>query len=147
MASPMLKMLKQQNPDKTYPSNTGQKWTEDEEIRLLEELNKNMDIITIAEIHNRTPGGINARRKEIAYKMYLQGITMEKIIKKTKLDKSQISDTITRRENQSKIEKVIEPINTQSSEITELKNEIIGLKKDVREMLRLIHELYDFETQ
>lgn len=30
---------------------------------------------------------------------------------------------------------------------TELKREIIDLKKDVKEMLRLIHELYDFESQ
>ena len=27
----MLKMLKSQNPDKDYPSNTGQKWTDEEE--------------------------------------------------------------------------------------------------------------------
>ena len=29
----------------------------------------------------------------------------------------------------------------------ELKREIIDLKKDVKEMLRLIHELYEFESQ
>jgi len=150
MDNPILKMLKKQNPDKIYPSNTGNKWTDDEESTLLEELNKNMDIITIAENHNRTIGGINARRKEIAYNMYLQGIIMEEIIQKTKLDKSQISETIIRRKNQlANSDKIIEkhqPIS-QSIEITELKNEIISLKKDVKEMLRLIHELYDFETQ
>ena len=34
MESPMLKMLKSQNPDKDYPSNTGQKWTDVEENEL-----------------------------------------------------------------------------------------------------------------
>ena len=66
----MLQRLKSKNPDKEYPSNTGQKWTEEEEKILIEELNKNIDIELIAKTHNRTTGGIQARRKEIAYKMY-----------------------------------------------------------------------------
>jgi hypothetical protein len=41
MDSPMLKMLKSQNPDKEYPSNICLKWFEDEETILLEELKKN----------------------------------------------------------------------------------------------------------
>jgi hypothetical protein len=63
MESPMLKMLKSQNPDKEYPASTGQKWTDDEEKLLLEELSKNMDIETIAQTHKRTIGGINSRLK------------------------------------------------------------------------------------
>ena len=33
------------------------------------------------------------------------------------------------------------------SEISELRREIIDLKKDVKEMLRLMNALYDFESQ
>ena len=80
----MLKMLKSQNPDKDYPSNTGQKWTDEEEILLLEELNKNIDIHIIAQCHNRTTGGIEARRRVIAYKLYKNNNSMEEIILKTK---------------------------------------------------------------
>ena len=37
----MLQRLKMENPDKEYQSNVGLTWFEDEEIILLEELNKN----------------------------------------------------------------------------------------------------------
>jgi hypothetical protein len=56
------------NPEKEYPSNMGQKWTDEEETLLLKELNENVDIETISQTHNRTTGGINSRRREIAYK-------------------------------------------------------------------------------
>jgi hypothetical protein len=94
MDSPMLKMIKEKNPDKEYPSNFGTKWTAEEETTLLEELNKNMEIVLIATNHNRTPGSIHARRKDIAYKMHTSGIDMQEIIQKTKLNKEQITETI-----------------------------------------------------
>jgi hypothetical protein len=63
-------MIKIQNEDKEYPPNMGQKWTDQEETLLLEELDKNININIIAQNHNRTLGGIICRQKEIAYKMY-----------------------------------------------------------------------------
>ena len=144
----MFKDLDKKNSDNEYPSNKGKKWTDKEEKLLLEELSKNMDINTISNIHNRTIGGINSRRREIAYNLYIAKINIDEIIKKTKLNKSEILETINRRENIS-IKKNIEVPNimNKSSEITELKNEIISLKKDIKEMLHLIHQIYDFETQ
>jgi hypothetical protein len=94
MESPMLKMLKSQNPDKDYQSNTGQKWTDEEETLLLEELSKNIDIQLIAQRHKRTTGGINTRRREIVYKLYSNNNSIEEIILKTKLDEEQIIETI-----------------------------------------------------
>jgi hypothetical protein len=84
MESPMLKIIKSQNPDKENSSNIGLKWFEDEDTMLLKELNKNIDIETIAQNHNRTIGDINSRCKEVAYKMYLKNITKEQIMEKTK---------------------------------------------------------------
>ena len=95
----MLKMVKQQNPDKEYPSNFGQKWSDDEEKLFLEELNIDMDMHLIAANHNRTYGSIDARRKEIAYKMHLKDINIKEIIQKTKLETIQITDIIFRKEN------------------------------------------------
>jgi hypothetical protein len=39
------------------------------------------------------------------------------------------------------------PVRTTSGEITNMQNEIDDLKKDVKEMLRLMNALYDFESQ
>ena len=46
---------------------------------------------------------------------------------------------------EAKIETVA--IITTSKEIIDLKNEVTSLKKDVKEILRLMNMLYDFESQ
>ena len=145
MDSPMLKMLKIQNPDKEYHSNIGLKWFEDEEAILLEELNKNIDIEIISQNHNRTVGGINSRRRENAYKMYLKNIYMEEIIEKTKLDVETINQTIDKRKNYN-FKKMTESKNTISleSEIAEMKNDIKELKNTIKELVERINAVYDF---
>ena len=145
----MLKMLKSQNPDKEYPSNIGKKWTDEEEKLLLEELSKNMDIEVISQSHNRTTGGINARRREIAFKLYSSNNSMEEIIVKTKLDEYQIIETIKRRENNSnkkcKLIKEIKPSFLIENEIEEMKNEIKDLKNTIRELVEMMKAVYEFE--
>ena len=69
MGSPMLKMIKQQNPNKEYPEKLGEKWTVEEENTLLQELADNITIKDIAESHKRTLGGIIGRQKTIAYEV------------------------------------------------------------------------------
>ena len=149
MDSPMLKMLKLQNSDKEYTSNIGLKWFEDEETILLEELNKNIDIEIIAQNHTRTIGGINSRRKEIAYKMYLKNISIEEIIEKTKLDLETINQTIDKRRNYNS-KKMTNPKNTISleSEIAEIKNDIKELKNTIKELVEMMMKaVYEFEDE
>ena len=122
-----------QNPDKEYPSNHLKKWSDEEEIELLEELNKNIDIEIIAQNHNRTKGGISSRCQHIAYKMYLKNISIEEIIEKTKLDKKSIKEII---EKKKEIEK--KPLLTIKDEIDELKNEIKELKNTIKELVEII---------
>jgi peptidoglycan hydrolase CwlO-like protein len=148
MESPILKMLKQKNPDKEYPCNTGQKWTDEEETLLLEELSKNIDIQVIADSHNRTTGGINARRREIAYRMYSINSSMEEIILKIKLDENQITETIKKRQNNSKKCKSVTEIKkpfTIECEIHEIKNDIKELKNTIKELVEMMKAVYDFE--
>jgi hypothetical protein len=71
-------------------SNRGKKWTDEEEKTLLDELGKNMDIKLIATAHKRTVNAINERRKQIAYKMYKNNITFNKIMNKTNLSMEEI---------------------------------------------------------
>ncbi len=71
-------------------TNVGMKWTLSEEKILLQELNENKNIKDIASFHKRNNGGIRSRIKHIAYQMYANGIPMEEIENKTKLNKTQI---------------------------------------------------------
>ena len=86
---PMLKM-------KDFPSNMGKKWTNEEELSLLEKLHTNVDIETIAQHHERTVGCIILRQRHIAYRMYLHKSSMEDIVNQTKLDIKSIEETIKR---------------------------------------------------
>jgi len=146
MESNMLKLLKSQNPDKEYPPNIGQKWTDDEDNLLLENLNKNIDIDSIAKAHNRTPGAIQARRKLIAYKLYKNGTSMEEIIQKTKLSEILINQTISNRESwvsKNKAKREIDESFTTESKIYVMHNDINELKdrmKKLEEMMKVVYE-------
>ena len=41
-----------------------EKWTEQEDMRLIEEFKRGLTITQIAEMHNRKPGGIKSRLKK-----------------------------------------------------------------------------------
>ena len=143
MDSSMLKRLKSQNPDKNYPSNTGQKWTDEEESLLLEELSQGINIEIIAQSHKRTIGGINSRRREIAYKLHVKNTSIEEIIMITKLNEDEITETINKRKNNPKKSKSIEKTEIKSTfsieeEITEMKNDIKELKNIMKELMELI---------
>lgn len=84
---------------KEYPSRTGHRWSCDEENTLLKELNDNMKISKIAEIHNRTNGSIGSRRRKIAYKMHVDNVDICEIEQKTKLTKLQILKIISKYDN------------------------------------------------
>jgi hypothetical protein len=153
MESYMLKILKQKNPDIVYPSNVGKIWTEEEENVLIEELNSSMGITTIASLHGRTVHGIECRIRQIVYKMDMNGASIEEIVSKTKLHAEEISALISRKEKQmmkipkeKKIAKGSKDCNC-CLEIKNLKQEIEELKTGNNEILRLIREIYEFESQ
>jgi hypothetical protein len=145
------KNFKANNPDKTLPSNLGNKWTEQEESLLLTELNNNIDIEIIAEKHNRTKGSIVCRQKEIAYKMSLKNISMIEIINKTKLDEITINKFIEKKSYDTSIKKSIKKNEIEDKnfsiedEINEMKNDIKELKNTLKELVDMMNAVYEFE--
>jgi hypothetical protein len=150
-------MVRISNEDTEYPSNMGQKWSDEEEILLLEELNNNIDIGIIAQKHNRTIGGINSRRQEIAYKMYVKNVSIEEIIKQTKLDYNCIEQTIQKKQNKNtkntktkEVDNIFISIN--KNDYTELQNDIKNTKNDIKqikntlgELVEMLKAVYEFE--
>ena len=151
MDSPMLKMLKKNNPDIDYPTNTGKKWTDKEENTLLQELDINIDLEFIAKNHKRTIGGIRARQRTIAYKLYVKNVSIEEIIKITRLDKETIMEAININEKKVKnvkktSESIIEPKKfLLENEIIEMKSEIKELKIIIKELVEMMKAVYEFE--
>jgi hypothetical protein len=151
-------MVRISNEDKEYPSNMGDKWSDEEEILLLEEINNNIDIEIIAQKHNRTIGGINSRRQEIAYKMYLQNLSIDEIIKQTKLDYNCIEQIIQKRQNNNskkiktkEIDNIFISIN--KSDYIELQNDVKNMKNDIKqikntlgELVEMMKAIYEFEN-
>lgn len=133
-----------------YPSNMGKKWSDEEEILLLEELNNNIDIEIIAQKHNRTIGGINSRRRRIAYNMYLKDVPIEEIIKQTKLDNNSIEETIKRRQNNNSKKIKTKEINNvftsnNNNHYIELQNDIKQIKNTLEELVEMMKAVYEFE--
>ena len=150
-------MVRISNEDKEYPSNMGQKWNDEEETLLLQQLNDNIDISIIAQKHNRTIGGINSRRREIAYKMYLKNVSIDEIIRQTKLDNISIEETIKKRQNNNskkiktkEVDNVFISINKNDyielqNNVKNIKNDIKQIKNTIGELVEMIKAVYEFE--
>jgi hypothetical protein len=70
------------------------KWSDKEEMFLLEEIQKNDDFEKIVRKNNISIDDIYFHRNEIAYKMYKKNIAIDEIIKKTKLTRQELDKII-----------------------------------------------------
>lgn len=76
------------------PKKFGQKWTKQEENKVIEGIKDDKSIDEIAEAHNRSYGSILARLKKIAYDLHRKGTSIDLIKKKTSLDTNIIKKSI-----------------------------------------------------
>lgn len=141
-----------ESKDLEKPSNFMKKWKNEEIIQLLGEISDDIDIEKIANIHQRTTGGIRSRLREIAFEFYNNNIPMNEIIEKTKLTEKEIFETISKREKlktkkEEKIDKnYIKMKNIENgiclehiiNEVNNLKNEINVIKNDIHEILNIL---------
>lgn len=127
--------------------NIGNKWTQLEEMLLIDELSENISIDEIAKNHGRTVGGIKSRCKDIAYKLYRQNKPIEEITTTTKLSETDIINHIKTRQYKSKI---LSDKNSQKHleiQIDDMKNDINQIKNSLKEMLGMIQAIYEFEDR
>ncbi len=117
-----------------YPASHGFRWSDNEELILLDELSNNISINDIAINHNRTMGGIKARIKEISLKMYNNGISIEEISKKTFLSHNQILNFAkTKKESEKKQNKESSDFN-----MVQIKDEINLISKNIELTYKLL---------
>jgi len=133
---------------KNLPTNFGQKWTNEEDCILLDELSKGDNAEMIATRHNRTIGGIRSRQGVIAYNMHLKNNSMEEIMDKTKLSEECIRQTIFNRENYvrrpDKIKEKKESNKSKDSKKSKKSNEFVDLKKEIAELKNTLYELSEY---
>jgi hypothetical protein len=127
--------------EREYYNRQNDDWTEKEiqDIRTEYETNE-MTISQIADIHRRTPGSIS-------YKLKTLGLITNNTQARGYLEykNSNLYKEIANKENKQ-IKKSSTKRMSANREMLEMRTEIAELKQDVKELLRLMNALYEFEN-
>lgn len=149
------KILIESNPGK-YPKNLGQLWTEEEVVKLLKYVKEGKSQHEIANLHERTVGGIKGKLSQLAADYYFNDErSIEQIQKFTGLSEEEIANSISKRQFQDarKLEKQqkqtkekmmsnqsILPFVTQGPTNTEIMEKLVSLETMMKEILELHKE-------
>jgi hypothetical protein len=146
-----------------HPSRMGQPWKADEIEKLLTSIQQKKSIADIASEHERTVGGINSRRSELAANYHFkEKRSMEDIQTLTGLTEKEIEDAIQRRtasqehttgvkkqkaeSKQTSITTYTAALQSDTTPIVQLKKDIKELKEDVKKILEFMNALYEYEN-
>jgi hypothetical protein len=131
----------------------GQPWETSEDSQLIKEYTVDkLSVLELCKIHKRMPGGIISRLRHLdlvdmrskarGYLEYENSDLYKEICKNKMLAKEK------RKEIKNELQITNNTVEIkQLKEITEMKASINSLKKDVKEILRLMNMLYEFESQ
>jgi hypothetical protein len=131
----------------------GQPWENSEDNQLIKEYTVDkLTVLELCKIHKRMPGGIISRLRHLdlvdmrskarGYLEYENSDLYKEICKNKMLAKEK------RKEIKNELQITNNTVEIkQLKEITEMKASINSLKKDVKEILRLMNMLYEFESQ
>jgi hypothetical protein len=146
-------------PNPVGLENMGKPWKKEEVDQLLREINENKDYETIAIAHKRKSGGIISRLRQVAAELHLdEKKTIDECIELTGLEKADVLDAIDKHEYNERAKKRAAEIKAQIKAqgisvpqktldpVADLRKDVNELKKDVKEILRLMNALYDFEA-
>ena len=142
-------------------------WTSEELTLIKQQYNEQgMDVIQIGNIHYKTPGQVSYRLKQIGavdkmsndirgYKEYRESSLFQEVqnnsdtFKKELMqqDKGSMLRTTRQERRQERRQQIQQTNTTQQDTIEQLSAEIQMIKNDVKEILRLMNALYDFESQ
>lgn len=132
-------------------------WHDQELENIKEEyVNKELTVIEIADIHHRTPGSICYKLTKLGlihdykvargYSEYKDSTLYKEIVESSKK-----KDDIKKAKSESVASTPpvasLPRMNTYTKELIHLQGEITSLKQDVKEILRLMNALYEFESQ
>jgi hypothetical protein len=90
-----------------FPERHGNRWTKEEENRLLQELEDNISIEQVSNNHKRSVKGIKARIRMFVREFYQAGMDIEDIVRKTRLSEEDVFDAM-KKDNKVKIDKLHE---------------------------------------
>ena len=80
----------------------GSKWSQEEEVKLLNELGIGIDIDAIAKEHKRTTGGIQSRMRQIAVRMIKSGKYIDETCGSMRLTREEVEDALHRHDGKQK---------------------------------------------
>jgi len=135
----MFQKMVEKDPTQ-YPARMGNKWDDDEVLKLLKSIQQKKTISEIATEHQRTTGAINCERRKLAADYWFNDRRpIEEIIKFTGLTKEEIEDTIKRR-TAVKDFKTKENVTEDLVAIPSDMKEVIILLKDIQSKLSFLLE-------
>jgi len=104
---------------------TGKAWTSEEENKLIEEIKK-LDVEEIANVHQRTVGGINSRLRDIGCRWLQQGMEIHNVGKMLNLSEKSLQKSMNMRKNKNATQK------------DETNTDMLTILREIRDLLKVI---------